>query len=525
MGLLPQKRRIFALKVGMSKEVQVCGYVVDAQRYAPGVDPATCGIPRVPVSNQEIVVLTDAQGYFELPLTDPGLIMLSKPADYQLPQNDQGQPQFFYLYRPAGSPPVTELGYPGLDPTGPLPGYLIFPLQPAPARHHFSAIMLGDIQPETSRQVAFFRQLLLPDLQQQEAAFLAPLGDLAWDQLEVHPEVRTVLAAVDKPYYCVLGNHDLNLRSPTPLYARETFLANFGPTYYSFDEGQVHFVVLDSIGYSGWDPATNSKGRTIGYLDERQLRWLANDLALVPADRLIFLLSHIPIFTPTAASNDYRNIVNRAELFRLLTERQHLFAVAAHTHCVEHVDLRSGGWTGAAPFHALIAGAACGAWWHGPVLADGLPLRLGLDGTPNGYFVFHFQGTAFHFDFHAAGDPTALPVAVRRPLAQFPARHLPEQSIVVNLYRAPPDTVVECRLNGRLHQLLRPVVADDPHVVDTLSTHRAHYPEWMMARPTSHLWEGQLPPHLPPGEHHLEIRAREANGRETRVEHRFEVTV
>jgi len=58
----------------------------------------------------------------------------------------------------------------------------------------------------------------------------------------------------------------------------DTFIRYFGPSYYSFNYGRIYFVVLDDIGYSGWDAAQTVKGETVGYIDERQLEWLANDL-------------------------------------------------------------------------------------------------------------------------------------------------------------------------------------------------------------------------------------------------------
>lgn len=508
----------------MKHPIVARGYVFEDDRENGHGQLEKKGVPGVVVTNQREVVRTDEKGYFTLPVYEDCCITVTKPAGYDWPTDPFGQPQFFYRYFPNGTPDRLDLDYRGPDPTGELPDLLHFPLLRARKKSTFRAVMLGDIQPICETDIGYFRDMMIDELADKEVDFMVPLGDLVWDKLELLPLVRETLGATGHRWYPVCGNHDINLKAPEPEYAKVTFQRMFGPTYYSFDHGDVHFVVLDDIGYTGWDVQAEEKGATIGWVDERQLQWLANDLRHVPEDKLVFVMSHIPIYTEIAAEHDYRNVMNRNELFAILRQRKHLYSVSAHTHFVERPDLRAGGWMGEADFPALIAGAACGAWWKGPRDPGGLPVRMAMDGTPNGYFIFHFAGNTCSFQFCPAGQaPETSQMGVRFPRGDLFPGDLSRQDMVVNVYRGHPRAEVTARINGGVPIRLQRTLQPDPGVASFLAAHRKAYPSWMQARMNAHLWTAPMPDDLKPGIYRLELEAREPDGEVLRASQTFRV--
>ncbi len=501
------------IKFTAMSEAIARGYVLD---FSTGA-----GINSVPVSNQRTTTLTDDEGYFELPLLEGYFIQVCKPADYDYVLDEQGRPQFFWLYQPQGTPSDMALNYPGIDPTGPPADPLVFYLHRKGAARRFSAIFMGDIQPKNEVEAGYFRDLVARELTHQQARFIMPLGDLAWDDLSIHPVVQAILDSIGIPYFPVKGNHDINLRAPDRQWSSESFKLVFGPTYYAFNEGKVHFVVLDDIGYSGWDEENDCRGKVFGWIDDQQLDWLRDDLKLVPDDHLVFLATHIPIYTNIAARNDYRNVLNRRELFGILEQRRYVFVISAHTHFIEHVDHFEAGWMGKAPFPGLIAGAACGAWWKGPLDLDGLPVRMAMDGAPNGYFKFHFDDHRFTMDFCPAGASDCYQMGIRYPKAECVAGDRAE--IVVNIYRATPWAEVSYQIDSQAMHPMKRRVAPDPYVDEFIRQNREAYPDWMHARPTAHLWVAPLPADLGAGFHRITVTAKEPDGQQIKSSKIFRV--
>lgn len=85
------------------------------------------GIPDIKVSNGREIVATDGNGRYELPINDDTILFLIKPRGWMTPVNEDNLPRFYYVHKPEGSP---ESHFPGVEPTGPLPESVDFPLTP-----------------------------------------------------------------------------------------------------------------------------------------------------------------------------------------------------------------------------------------------------------------------------------------------------------------------------------------------------------------------------------------------------------
>jgi hypothetical protein len=242
------------------------GVVFDDRNKNGKQDRNEKGVRNVSVSNGREVVQTDKNGRYEIPVNDETIIFITKPSGYMVPVNDQNLPQFYYIHYPEGSP--VETFYPGIEPTGPLPESVDFPLYKAKDPANFKAIYMADPQTSDLEELEMFRKDIIEELKGTDAAFGITAGDLINDPLELFEPHNEIVSSVGVPWWNVIGNHDINYDVPDDTYSTETYKSIFGPTDYSFDYGQTHFVNMDNIGYRG-----EGKGY-VGYLDERRLEWL-----------------------------------------------------------------------------------------------------------------------------------------------------------------------------------------------------------------------------------------------------------
>lgn len=388
------------------------------------------GIPGVMVSNGEAVVLSGADGHYEIavPEREGGVdVFMTKPADYEVPLDEQLIPQFSYTHMPEGSP---ELRFGGIAPTGELPSAVNFPLVRSghvlsygQVSERFRVVVSGDTQPYSNNEVGYVRDTLAREVAGTDnVEFVIVEGDVVGDDLGLLPRFKEVMSVSNAPLYLVPGNHDLDFDAKSDAHSLDTFRREFGPAYYSFDVGDVHFVVIDDMSYPCM-PAENADGRHEfcddpeneptynGIIDARQMRWLENDLSHVDPDRLIVVNLHIPIVTFTDMEATKHQVDNAAELYGLLADRK-VLSFAGHTHTLE--QFRPGdvfaGWetaletpAGATPFHQIIAGAACGNWWSGDFTDDGIPMSYQRLGAPRGYMVLDFDGNTYNDRFKGTG--------------------------------------------------------------------------------------------------------------------------
>lgn len=256
------------------------------------------------------------------------------------------------------------------------------------------------------------------------------------DDLGLLPRYLSAMRAANVPHYLVAGNHDVDFDADTDGDSTDSFRRIWGPNYYSFTIGKVHFVVLDNVTYpcentipetgepdpeKRWAHCEGRKSYN-GRISETQLKWLENDLAHVPEDRLIVLSYHIPTVSFVDQSSHQHSEDNAFRLYKILgyalnadgtwKKGRPALALSGHTHTLD--QFRPGeifeGWTKAnhpasMPFPQIIVGAACGSWWSGDVDDDLIPESYQRLGAPKGYFLFSFDGNTYKDELKASGKP------------------------------------------------------------------------------------------------------------------------
>ena len=351
------------------------------------------------------------------------------------------------------------------------------------------------------------------------------------------------------PWYHVPGNHDINKLAATDAEALDTFRRHFGPPYYSFDYGEAHFVVLDTVWYEGTslgsdDPDPLGSGPYTGGIGERQLAWLANDLRRVPMDRLVVLAMHIPLHSELDPEEPKINVADRQQLFEVLAGREHLLAFAGHMHIAEHYYFDSdAGFDGPVPLHLQTLSAVCGSWWSGPLDPRGVPTSLQRDGSPRGYYLMEVDGTKATLRFQATGKPADYQMRITldsgfpRPSVdtrrdyrhgellgnRFEMSQLYSTRVLVNFFEGGPRSTVEVQIGDGPAMEMHRVVRTDPFIEELFQREGDTMKSWVEAEPTTHMWEAPLPEGLQPGAHTITVRATDEYGR-TYTEHKlFEI--
>lgn len=324
----------------------VAGRVFEDLNLNGSYDEGEPGIEGVPISDQVVVVSTDAQGEFRFQSDAAfGLVFMSQPSHYKASG-------LVWRKIAAESEKV----------------YLQFPLVAVEWVEDFSFIHASDphLSDETLPRVGLLREVVL----EQQPAFVLLTGDLIDDALRVGEAEATVqyellmreLAEFPVPVWTALGNHEIfgierhkSLVSPEhPLYGKEMYRHYLGPNYYSFDFAGVHFVCLDTVGIKDlW---------YFGHVDPVQLAWLRQDLEEVDPDATVVSFSHIPLvsagpalfgydedlaspsFVPLNGKSSYRHIVGNAEeVLSYLRERKNTLALAGHFHAREQLIFETRG--------------------------------------------------------------------------------------------------------------------------------------------------------------------------------------
>lgn len=415
------------------------------------------GIGQVPISDGISVVQTQGDGSFELITTDDrDFLRMSAPAGFRIPQNETGTARFYRPILPSSSGEMEAT-------------FELERLETVDEDHLL--FLLADIQTENELEISWFHEQTVPDIQRTLRALGSPealgiaAGDIMFDHLEFYPGYEEGVSRMGIPFFQVVGNHDLNQDRPTDVGSTDTFSRHFGPRYYSFDRGAVHYVVLDDVFWYG--------NGYMGYLGSDQLRWLENDLRFVEAGRPIIVSAHIPVLGGRHVRIGERSpapgisVANRRALYRLLEPyRAHI--LTGHTHESEHL------WE--AGVHEHVNGTVCGAWWSGPICGDG---------TPSGYSVYQIRGEEVTWRYKATGHPFEHQMRLY-PRGADPSA--PEE-IVANVWDWDPEWTVVWYEDGERKGGMARRVGTDPlseelHRGEELPPRRP----WVDPYPVSHLF-------------------------------------
>ena len=328
---------LLALALSAASAQQITGSVyVDANGNGKR-DSDERGVPGVAVSNQDTVVTTDASGAFRIPRGVSNIVFVSVPDGYR-PHG---------AFWRATSDSATSISF-ALTTTGRVREFSFV---------HASDTHISPVSADRTRRLGSLVDSLSP-------AFLIITGDLVRDALRVgEPEATSYYelfahetSAFRTPVWTVPGNHEnfgierdkSHVSATNRLYGRGMYHKYFGPDYYSFNYGGIHFIGLNTADIEDqW---------YYGHVDSLQLAWLQRDLALVPQTMPVVTFDHIPFVSTIEGLNGYMDgppapslitvrgktvyrhtVSNAGDVLAVLRKRNHVLALGGHFHAAEKV--------------------------------------------------------------------------------------------------------------------------------------------------------------------------------------------
>lgn len=361
------------------------------------VSSAGVGVENVVVSDGAEVTVTNEKGIYQLKSAKKwGYVFISVPSGYEVPSVGV-LPQFHRALK--NSADVVERAD--------------FKLEKVDGQDSYKIFMLGDMhlanQTGDLGQFAQFTSDLTDYMTRHkgEKMYALTLGDMTWDlywysNSYYFPQyLNTVNSQIKNlQIFHTMGNHDNDFQTRSDYDAAVKYVDQICPTYYSFNIGKVHYVVMDDIDCSSYD-GTESRNY-VKSLSAEQLDWLAKDLSHVAKTTPVVVAMHAQVFYPTTSGFKIApDQVNTLRLFDILDGYTVRF-VTGHTHKLFNV-------TPDAPivdghnFREYNSGSVCASWWWSGNLTPGI--HIGTDGTPGGYGIWDVTGTDFQCLYKSTGWP------------------------------------------------------------------------------------------------------------------------
>lgn len=361
------------------------------------VSSAGVGVENVVVSDGAEVTVTNEKGIYQLKSAKKwGYVFISVPSGYEVPSVGV-LPQFHRALK--NSADVVERAD--------------FKLEKVDGQDSYKIFMLGDMHLANRTgdlgQFAQFTSDLTDYMTRHkgEKMYALTLGDMTWDlywysNSYYFPQyLNTVNSQIKNlQIFHTMGNHDNDFQTRSDYDAAVKYVDQICPTYYSFNIGKVHYVVMDDIDCSSYDGSTSRN--YVKSLSAEQLDWLAKDLSYVAKTTPVVVAMHAQVFYPTTSGFKIdHDPVNTLRLFDILDGYTVRF-VTGHTHTLFNV-------TPDAPivdghnFREYNSGSVCASWWWSGNLTPGI--HIGTDGTPGGYGIWDVTGTDFQCLYKSTGRP------------------------------------------------------------------------------------------------------------------------
>lgn len=345
------------------------------------------GVPGVVVSDGVEVCVTDENGLYYMASKEYNkLVFMSIPSGYEA-ASEGILPDFHKTLD--GNPKTTERAD--------------WTLTKVNNADHVMYV-LGDMHlADRTRDLVQFADFTT-DLNEQITAnkskkqYALTLGDMTWDlywysnAYDLYSYLDTMNSKVSGiQIFHTIGNHDHDMMADGDFNTVTAFKSKVAPTYYSFNIGNVHYVVLDNILCTNVPKADGSGRDYNSSLTTDQINWLKKDLSYVDKSKTLVITMHAQMYNENGSA-----AMNYASDLEHICSGYETHVMSAHTHVVWNNDKTASNGI----FHHN-SGAICGTWWWTGYYTAGLGLCK--DGSPSGYYVYEMNGNDVKWRFKPTG--------------------------------------------------------------------------------------------------------------------------
>ena len=363
--------------------------------YGRVVDYEAKPVAGVAVSDGALVTTTDSEGRYYLRSERKNVfVFISIPKNYRV-AIDRAVPQFFQRFKSTRTSTYEKHN---------------FVLAPEENVKHRVLVWSDTHLANRTDDANQFKKFFKPDIEQQIAKaksegvklYAIGLGDLAWDEFWYKndyslKDYREDISDFDLTIFSSPGNHDNDPSIADDFLAAAGFRENLNPLYYSFNIGDIHYIMMDNTLFKNSGATSNNynvQDYTEGFTDD-QMKWLKADLATVPEGTTIIFGLHIPWTNRSQANGNFTYAMPatfRTQVESLLSKYTvHFISGHTHTNYTNIINSKMR--------EHNIAGV-CGTWWWTGYYSKN-KCRLNGDGSPSGYKIFDINGSDVKWNFKA----------------------------------------------------------------------------------------------------------------------------
>lgn len=342
------------------------------------------GVPGVVISDGVEVTVTDKYGVYYLKSEEYNqVVFMSLPSGYEV-ESEGVLPQFYQTLD--GNAGTTER--------------VDWLLTKVDNEDHIMYV-LGDMhlanRTKDLKQFADFTSDINEQisLNNNKRQYALTLGDMTWDRYwyentyDLRHYKQTINSSLSNiQIFHTIGNHDHDMNSAGDLYTVALYKNVLAPTYYSFNIGNIHYVVMDDILCTNDGSGNRTYDKTF---TTNQLEWLKKDLEFVDKSKTLVLAMHAQIYSDNGSS-----ALENGDKIEEIVSGYVTHILSAHTHIIYNNDK-----TATNGIYHHNSGAICATWWWTGYYTPGLSICK--DGSPGGYYVYTMDGNTLKWRFKPIG--------------------------------------------------------------------------------------------------------------------------